>query len=140
MSTVLWANVLTDGLVRSDETDHLALYEHAGKLDTIARSLGLRPFLEICDTTDQRFNIDSVDLPAGMTSTNELMAVQGVWVPVAEALALLQALRDHVVARNVRFGLLSNQRTQVLTELDEVIAFAKAHSSRGEHFNFSVVI
>lgn len=81
-----------------------------------------------------------MELPEGMSSTGELMAVDGSWAPVSEALHLLQALRDHVVAKKVRFGLLSNQQAQVVAELDEVIAFAKAHAGTGVRFNFSVVI
>lgn len=139
MSTVLWANVLAAGQVTSDEVDHAALYRHAGRLDALTRSLGLRPFQEICDTTDQRFNVEDLELPAGMASTNELMAAQGAWMPLAEATTTLQALRAHIAAANVRFGLLNNQQSQVLAELDEVIAFAQAHASRAERFNFSVV-
>lgn len=140
MSTVLWANVLADGKVKSDQGDCFALYKHAGKLGSIAKSLGLPPFDEICDTTDQRFNLEDRDLPAGMTSTDELMAVQGVWMPIAEAVAYLQSLRDHIVQKNVRFGLLSNQHSDVLQELDEVIAFVKGEAGTAEKFNFSVVM
>jgi len=140
MSTVLWANVLVAGQVTSDEVDHAALYRHAGRLDALTRSLGLHPFLELCDTTDQRFNVEGFELPAGMASTNELMAAQGAWMPFGEATTMLQALRDHIATANVRFGLLNYQQPQVLAELDEVIAFAKTHASRAERFNFSVVL
>jgi hypothetical protein len=139
VSTVLWANVLVEGKVVSDETDHTALYRHADKLDAIATSLGLPSFIGICDTTDQRFNVEDTDLPAGMTSTDEVMAVQGAWMPIADAVAMLERLRDHVVTRNVRFGLLSNQQPQVVVELDEVLAFAKGRSRQADRFNFSVV-
>lgn len=140
MSTVLWANVLADGQVTSDQSDHPALYRHAARLDAIAKSLGLHPFLEICDTTDQQFNTEDLELPAGMTSTDELMAAQGAWMPLEAALSLLQALKDHIVSKNVRFGLLSNQQAQVLAELDEVSAFARSHATQAERFNFSVVM
>jgi hypothetical protein len=140
VSTVLWANVLVDGKVISDESDHLALYKHADKLDAIARTLRLRPFLEICDTTDQRYNLEDEELPEGMSSTNELMAAQGAWLPIAEAQSLLGSLREHIVAKRVRFGLLSNQHTQVVAELDEVLAFVAAQSGKADRFNFSVVM
>ncbi|MCC6927755.1 MAG: hypothetical protein IT359_02080 [Gemmatimonadaceae bacterium] len=140
MSTVLWANVLVDGAVTSDESDHLALYQHAERLDAITRELQLKPFLEICDTTDQRYNVEGHELPPGMTSTNELMAAEGSWMPLAGALAMLEALRGHIVAKNVRFGLLRNQQAQVLAELDEVIAFAREHAVREGEFNFAVVM
>lgn len=140
MSTVLWANVMVDGAVKSDECDHGALYQHAHRLDAITRVLQLTPFLELCDTTDQRYNVQALDLPPGMTSTNEVMAADGTWLPMPEALAMLQAVREHIVARNVRFGLLRNQQAQVLAELDEVIAFARAEGPRAQRFNFSVVM
>jgi hypothetical protein len=139
VSTVLWANVLVDGKVVSDQSDHLALYKHADKLDTIATSLVLPSFIGICDTTDQRFNIKDTELPAGMTSTDEVMAAQGAWMPVADAVTMLEALRDHIVTKNVRFGLLSNQQPQVVAELDEVLAFARGQS-QADRFNFSVVM
>jgi hypothetical protein len=128
------------GKVKSDETDHLALYKHAEKLDAITKTLRLQSFLEICDTTDQRYNADDdAELPEGMTSTNELMASQGSWMPITAAVALLQAVRNHIIAKNVRFGLLSNQQAQVVSELDEVIAFVSSEVGHAEKFNFSVV-
>ncbi|MBC3881873.1 hypothetical protein H8K35_10705 [Undibacterium sp. LX40W] len=50
MSTVLWANLLQDGIVTSDEDDKYALYKHTDKLDRIAKNLGLSSFAAICDT------------------------------------------------------------------------------------------
>ena len=140
MSTVLWANLLVDGKVKSDEADHFALYKHANRLDAISKSLGLASFLGICDTTDQRFNVEDQPLPTGMSSTDELMAAQGSWMPVPEAMALLQALRDHIVQKNLRFGLFGNQQAEVIEELDEVLAFAKASASPTDKFNLSVVM
>ena len=58
-----------------------------------------------------------------MESTDELMALRGQWLPIAEAVALLTALRADVVA-----------------ELDEVIAFARAAPAAAKKFNFSVVM
>lgn len=140
MSTVLWANVLADGRVKSDEADHAALYKFADKLDALARSLGLPPFLALCDTTDQRFNVEDLELPSGMTSTDEWMARDGQWMPIGDAIALMKTLRDHIVAKNVRFGLLSNRQAEVVAELDEVLAFAQAEAPGAQKFNFSVVM
>jgi hypothetical protein len=140
VSTVLWANVLSAGTVRSDQSDLPALYAHADKLDAITRSLGLIPFLSICDMTDVRFNQDDIELPDGMESTNDLMAEQGVWAKVPDAIATLHALRQHIVAKSVRFGLLRNQHQQVVDELDEVIAFATAERASSDQFNFAVIM
>jgi hypothetical protein len=140
MSTVLWANVLVQGKVHSDQADLPALYKHAEKLDAIAKSLGGPSFLGICDTSDQRFNLDVLELPAGMSDTNQYMAAHGSWMPAREASEYLQRLRDHVVEKRVRFGLLANQHAQVVAELDEVLAFVKTQVARAEKFNFSIVM
>lgn len=140
MSTVLWANVLVDDKVKSQQADHAALYRHAKKLDALTRSLALPPFESLCDTTDLRFNVENKELPAGMTSTDELMAVQGAWLPIAEAIRLLTALRDHVETTKPRFGLLGNQQSEVLRELDEALAFAIAEAAQASRFNFSIVM
>lgn len=129
-----------NGKVKSDQADHVALYKQADKLDAIAKSLKLPSFLKVCDTTDLRFNTEDLQLPQGMVSTDELMAAQGSWMPVADAIELLQALRDHIVNQNVRFGMLSNQQPQVLAELDEVLAFARGEAAGAQRFNFSVVM
>lgn len=141
MSTVLWANVLVDGKVKSDQADHIALYQHASKLDAICRGLQLAGFLSVCDTTDQRFNLDDdSSLPAGVSSTDVLMAASGVWMPMPQACDWLQTLREHIVSRQVRFGWLRNQHAEVVTELDAVLAFAQAEAAVAQKFNFSVVM
>ncbi|RTL45637.1 MAG: hypothetical protein EKK53_05495 [Burkholderiales bacterium] len=140
MSTVLWANVLVSGEVKSEGADYGALYRHADKLDTLTRKLGLTSFRSICDMTDARFNTDELSLPPGMTSTDELMALQGTWVDTAQAITMLQALRQHVVDAKVRFGLLSNQHDEVVEELDAALAFAKAQVTQAPKFNFAVVM
>jgi hypothetical protein len=139
MSTVLWANVVVQNKVVSDETDHAVLHRHAEKLDAITRSLQMPAFLGICDTTDQRYNLDLIELPEGMASTNELMAQQGVSMQASEALPWLVRLRDHIVNENIRFGLLRNQNGEVVAELSDVVRFIESHGSDAERFNFSVV-
>jgi len=142
LSTVLWANVLANGKVQSDEDDHAALYKHADKLDALTKALGTPSFQAICDTTDLRFNTDEdLELPPGMQSTNELMAAQGAWMPLADAVSMLRTLRDHVVGKKVRFGLLGNDHDQVVAELEDVLAFlSRQQASDDRKFNFSVVM
>jgi len=140
MSTVLWANALLDGTVTSDQEDRDALYRHLDKLDEVCRSLGLTPLSEICDSTDMRFNVGDADLPEGMTSTNELMARDGVWLPGAEAVALLEELLAAVQERRMRFGLFRNDHDEVVRELSESLAFARTAASRGARFNFAMVM
>ncbi len=138
MSTVLWANLLIDGKVQSDQADYLALSKHADKLDTLTKALGLPSFLAVCDTTDLRFNADEFELPAGASSTDEVMAKDGAWLGLDDALKMLQGLLAHIQSKGIRFGLLSNQHDAVVAELQEVIAFASA-ASGAQKFNFCVV-
>ncbi|HSW30668.1 MAG TPA: hypothetical protein VLH75_14375 [Longimicrobiales bacterium] len=140
MSTVLWANALLDGKVTSDQEDRYALYRHLDRLDKLCRSLGLTPLSEICDSTDMRFNLGDAELPEGMASTNDLMAREGVWLPGAEAAALLEAILAVVRERRIRFGLLRDDHDEVVRELSETLAFARDAAARGAKFNFSMVM
>lgn len=139
MSTVLWANLLQDGQVKSAESDLAALYKHGEKLDQLARKVGQPSFLGICDTTDLRFNADEFELPDGVESTDVVMAKEGVWIEVGSARLMLEALVGEIRRGNVRFGLLQNQQAQVLDELSEVLAFIQQAPPGAEKFNFSVV-
>lgn len=139
MSTVLWTNLLVNGEVRTDDSDKYALHKHADKLDAVGRKLGLGSFVDICDTTDVRFNTDDLALPDGMTSTNELMAVQGAWLDLPRAIALLTGLLAHVQQNKVRFGLLRNDHDDVVAELTEALEFAKTGDPLVTKFNFCIV-
>lgn len=140
MSTVLWANYLDDGTVVSAEEDLYALYKYSNKLDKITRELGVTPFAEFQDTTDAEYNVSDEELPEGMESTNELMAIRGVWIESTEAVTVLESLVKHIESENIRFGLLSNAKDQVLQELSESISFAKKAAVIGAKFNFGVVM
>ena len=63
LSTVLWANLLVDGAVQSEQEDHHALYKYADKLDALTKDLNLPLFRSICDSTDVRFNTDALEPP-----------------------------------------------------------------------------
>lgn len=139
MSTVLWANVLANGEVRSDQQDRHALHRHADKLDAIARKLGLPSFLAACDSTDLRYNMEDLDLPAGMASTNDVMAATGAWLARAEAVAMLEGLLAHIRAERTRFGLIRDQHAAVVEEMTDVLAFLHAQPD-AEKFNFAIVI
>lgn len=141
MSTVLWANRLSDGVVVSDESDKFALYKHLAQIDKIARGCGLAPLSEMCDHTDLRFNTDEdLELPMGMASTKEWMAAQGVWVEAEVAVSILTTLSNAIERDKPRFGLLRNDYDAVLAELRESLAFARAMAESGAKFNFSVVM
>jgi len=94
VSTVLWANRLRDGVVQSDTSDKYALYRHSRKLDAVCkRSSGLS-FNQLCDTTDLRFNIEALELPEGLASTDELMAREDAYFRLYEAQARNAAGED----------------------------------------------
>jgi hypothetical protein len=137
---VLWANLLVDGIVQSDQEDRYALYKHGDKLDDLCKTLGLPSFIELCDTTDLRYNNDDLELPPGIESTDEVMATQGAWIATPEAIRMLEALLAHIRTKGTRFGLVSNQHTEVVTELSEVVAYLQANATTAQKFNFSVVM
>lgn len=139
MSTVLWANLLVAGEVRSAESDLSALYKHSGKLDQLAKKLDQPSFVGVCDTTDMRFNADEFTLPDGVDSTDVVMAKEGVWIELDAARRMLEALATEIRRDNIRFGLLQNQQTQVLEELSEVLSFIREASPEAAKFNFSIV-
>lgn len=140
MSTVLWANRLEDGQVTSDESDKYALHRHLPQLDKLAKAACLAPLSSWCDSTDLRFNVEDIELPAGMSSTNEWMARDGVWVEADVAMRGLSALIATIETKRPRFGLLRNDCDAVLAELREAFAFAEDAAARGACFNFSVVM
>ena len=140
MSTVLWANRLCDGVVKSDTSDKYALYRHSRKLDAVCkRSSGLS-FTQLCDTTDLRFNIEELTLPEGLNSTDELMARDGVWQPAEKAMRMLAAALTEIRDKKIRFGLLKNEHEDVVAELEESLRYAEEAASEGAQFNFSVVM
>ena len=124
----------------SEAADYVALYRHLGKLDKVCRQAGLKRFREICDHTDYRFNIEDQELPEGMEPTDELMALDGVWMDAAEARDWLSELLAVIQQRQPRFGLLSNDHEAVVDELSAVIAFATIAANDGAHFNLAVVM
>jgi len=138
MSAVLWTHLLTDGEVITDDADKPALYRHADRLDRLSRELGLGSFIAACDTTDLRVNANELALPAGVHSTLDLMARDGVWLPVAAAITLLSGLTDHLQHNKLRFGLLHQEYHEVLAELTDALAFA-AGARPDARFNFSIV-
>lgn len=141
MSTVLWANVLVGATVKSNEADRYALYKHLDKLGALTRQLGLPSFDDFCDTTDLRYNTDeSMELPEGMTSTNDLMAREGAWLDAPQAAEVLERLLGHIRDHKVRFGLFSNEHDEVVSELTEVLDFLRSQEGEATRFNFSVVM
>lgn len=140
MSMVLWAYVRVRGQALSDGTDRLALYRHRNRLDVLSRRLELPPFLSACDTTDLHYNTSDQALPEGLSSTDEVMARSGQWLPMGQALALLEGLLIHVENQRPRLGLLRNDREAVATELREVLAFVRSWVQEADAFNFAVVM
>ncbi|MBX9962097.1 MAG: hypothetical protein K2Y35_03525 [Burkholderiales bacterium] len=68
------------------------------------------------------------------------MVIQGTWIGTREAIDVLEKLLEHIRAKAVRFGMLSNQHAEVVTELAEVIEFVRANATTAQTFNFSVVM
>ena len=140
MSTVLWANLLDGDKVISDEKDKYALFKHSKKLDRLCRKLGVSSFLSAQDFTDYQFNVSAQDLPAGMESTDELMVKSGNWIAAQDAVNMLQQLISHIDDNKIKFGFFSDDRDQVLTELEESLQTAQQADQVNGRFNFSVVM
>ena len=84
--------------------------------------------------------MDEFDLPDGIKSTNDYMAINGSWTDLPDAIKVLETLLQHIKDNSVRFGLLKNHHAAVVTELTEVLAFAKTHRGDNAKFNFSVIM
>lgn len=140
MSTVLWANVLTNGEVISDESDKYAIYKHSKKLDKITKDLNVVGFISVQDLTDMQFNLSNEELPDGMESTDEVMAKNGVWISGADAVEMLEKLISYISTRKTKFGMLSNDHDQVISELKESLEIANKAKIKNGMFNFSVLM
>ena len=140
MSTVLWANYLVDGKVTCAESDLYALCKYADKLDKLCRKHDVLPFLDTHDSTDMQFNIGDGELPDGMESTDELMAINGTWVDAQAAVEMLETLLKVVRNEGTRFGMIRNAHDKVVAELEESIEFAKQAAAKSARFNFALVM
>jgi hypothetical protein len=140
MSTVLWANYLVNGVVKSDETDMYALYKHLKKLDEICLSTSNQSFEKFCDSTDLIFNMGEEELPDGIESTEELMATKGNWIDAKDAVSVLNKALAHIQQNNTRFGLLKNAHADVVAELKESITYAETAANLNAKFNYSIVM
>jgi hypothetical protein len=140
VSTVLWSNQLLNGVVISDESDKSAMQRHLQKLDSLCEASGVATISSFCDSTDAQCNLEILELPEGMDSTNALMAEQGVWIEADEAVKVLDTLIHKIRSEGTRFGLLRNDHDQILDELQESYDYAKSSAERGGKFNFSVVM
>lgn len=140
MSTVLWANCLVDGKVVSDQSDKYALYRFADKLDSICDRIGTPRLSSLHDSTDLQFNLNDAELPEGMTSTDELMAADGIWTDASEARRMLETLLQAIRDERPRFGMFSDAIDDVIAELEESIEFARKAEQQGGMFNFSIVM
>ncbi len=139
MSTVLWANYLDNGEVVSERSDLYALYRFSNKLDAICDRIGLPQLSSLHDSTDLQFNLGDDELPEGMESTDDLMAADGIWTDAAEARRMLESLLAAVREERPRFGLFSDAVDEVISELEESLAFVRQAEQKGALFNFSVV-
>lgn len=140
MSTVLWSNILIDGVVQSDQVDKYALYKFTNKLDQLSKKLGEIAFSDLLDSTDATFNLSQDELPDGMTSTDELMADRGIWVSGDTAALLIKSLIQLIKTQNIRFGLLTNQAQNVIDELEDALVLANNAKALNGKFNFAVVM
>ncbi len=140
MSTVLWSNILINNKVLCDETDKYALYKHSKQLDKLCKQLSLPGFIDAQDFTDMQFCLEDKELPNGMESTNELMAAEGNWISLEDGEKMISQLLHHIKTEKTKFGLLSNQHNDVVSELEETLVFIQNNNQENAKFNFAVVM
>lgn len=145
MSTVLWANVKVGDKLLSDSNDLVHLYKNASALDRFCQKNGLPAFSALFDDTDMRVNMNLLDLPAGMDSTNDLMCRDGHWVSLRDGYLTLTVLRKKLQDSKQRIGIFSDKSKEVIGELDTVIAWLDKEQAAGlqagdSYFNFCVVM
>lgn len=127
-------------LLRPNESDKSAMRLYLKKLDGLCETAGVSTISSFCDPTDAQCNLEILDLPEGMDSTDALMAAQGVWIEADEAAKILDTLILRIRSEGTKFGLLRNEHDQILEELKESYDYAKSSAERGGKFNFSVVM
>jgi hypothetical protein len=140
VSTVLWGNLLVDGEVICDQEDKHALYKYSKNLDKLRKNLSLTSFIKARDFTDMRFNVSGDELPDGMESADQLMAMSGNWISIGDAEKMLSGLLEHILEKKIKFGLLGNDHDQVVSELKQIVDFIKSNKHDNAMFNFSVVM
>ena len=140
MSNVLWANMLVNGEVESDESDKYAIYDHSEQLEELTKKLDVVSFVAMQDFTDMTFNLEEAELPEGIDSTDELMAKNGTWVSGLEAVEMHEKVIAHLTSNSTDLGFTDEIVKAILHELRESLRFAiKAKESEAK-FNFSVVM
>ncbi len=138
MGMTIWVNYLKDGRVSSDEADKSAMYRHVDKLDKLCAKLSVRKLSEFLDTTDLEANMSDAPLEEG--SSWELMAKRGRWFHPDEGLKIVSALIEQLEKEPIRFGLLSDNYSQVLEDMRECRASIVKAKDAGAQFHLCVVM
>jgi hypothetical protein len=136
MGMTIWVNYLKDGKVTSDEADKSAMYRHLDKLDKLCLKLSVRKLSELLDTTDLEANFN--DNPLNEGTTWEIMAKKGKWFQPGEGIKILSALIAQLQKEPVRFGLLSDNYSQVLEDL--TACRASVEKAKNNHAQFHLCL
>ena len=139
MSTALWLYYREGETASSDQEDLITLYRHAEKLDRICRSLSLTPLSEYHDFTDAAFNLSNEELPDGMSSTVDLMKVQGSWHSVTDGVSVFSSLLQWLEDNPTRFGFLGNDYKEILGELRQCLKSLRSKEASDCEFTLCVV-
>ena len=54
--------------------------------------------------------------PRGATSTDDVMAVDGVWIAGSQAVEMLSGLIKHISDNKIKFGIFTNDVEEVVNE------------------------
>jgi hypothetical protein len=87
-----------------------------------------------------RFQVEAIDLPEGVDSTNRLMTRNGLGMDAQRAVNLRENLLGAVSSKPPRFGLLKDNLDDLVGKLEESMLFAEVAAARGARFRFQILI
>ena len=144
MGMTLWIHVLEGREYSKDSDDHTLMHKHAESLDALCEEAGVRKLSEFFDFTDLEYSYaevddDSDEEPPVDPETGLGYGIEDMtWFEATEGRSSMQVLRERIAAGSVP-ELSSDQRKNLLEELDDCIAFLEGPASRSARFHLAVI-
>lgn len=144
MGMTLWIHVLEGREYSKDSDDHTLMYRHAGSLDALCEEAGVRKLSEFFDFTDLEYSYaeeddDSGEEPPVDPETGLGYGIEDMtWFEATEGQSSIQVLREKIAMGSVP-ALSSDQRNDLLEELDDCIALLEGPASRSARFHLAVI-
>jgi len=144
MGMTLWIHVLEGREYSKDSDDHTLMYRHAESLDALCEEAGVRKFSEFFDFTDLEYSYAEEDDDSGTEPPVDPETGLGygiedmTWFEATEGRLSMQVLRERIAAGSVP-ELSSDQRKDLLEELDDCIALLEGPAGRSARFHLAVI-